>query len=289
MLNHAVSIWIFTGCVAGITASLVTRAVPRAHRGYDLFEDLTAGCLGAVFAGWVLRRLAIWTPVDLPDHVLVASVGAAMLLIAVRLSRYLGAAATGANRWDQSARNDELERRLNQATGVERGLVSRLGRRRQAYRDVNRVYDAQLTFGERVADRVATFGGSWVFLGICFASIISWMAINEDLTKPFDPYPFILLNLVLSCLAAVQAPIIMMSQNRQAYKDRIEARNDFEVNLRAEVEIMALHEKLDAVRSKELLDLMGLLEAQMQRLGALEEALRSGEGLPGHDTEGGPV
>lgn len=105
------------------------------------------------------------------------------------------------------------------------------------------------TFGERLADKIAEFGGSWTFIISFGLFITGWISINVwlFLNKGFDPYPFILLNLILSCLAALQAPVIMMSQNRQEQKDRERAKNDYEINLRAELEIRLLHEKLDFV------------------------------------------
>lgn len=111
--------------------------------------------------------------------------------------------------------------------------------------------ETSTTFGEKVSDKLAEFGGSWTFIG-CFAAVmVSWISINSLalFSKPFDPYPFILLNLVLSCLAAIQAPIIMMSQNRQEKKDRIRAESDYLVNVRAELEIRQLHAKLDILLS----------------------------------------
>ena len=105
----------------------------------------------------------------------------------------------------------------------------------------------QLTFGQRIADRVASFGGSWIFIICFFLFLTLWIIINLANYSPkrFDPYPFILLNLILSCLAAIQAPVIMMSQNRQEQKDRERAKKDFVINLKAELEIRILHEKLD--------------------------------------------
>jgi uncharacterized membrane protein len=107
------------------------------------------------------------------------------------------------------------------------------------------VYERPLTFGERVADAMAEFGGSWTFLLLFFAGIGVWILWNQRSATPFDPYPFILLNVVLSCVAAVQAPVIMMSQNRQEAKDRLEAHQDYEVNLHADHEIATLHQKID--------------------------------------------
>jgi uncharacterized membrane protein len=104
-----------------------------------------------------------------------------------------------------------------------------------------------LTLGQRLADKIATFGGSWTFIITFFTFILIWISVNIWLliTKPFDPYPFILLNLILSCIASIQAPIIMMSQNRQEQKDRVRSEHDYKINLRAELEIKLLSEKID--------------------------------------------
>jgi uncharacterized membrane protein len=117
--------------------------------------------------------------------------------------------------------------------------------------NINAQFHGELTLGQRLADQVAAFGGSWTFIilfGIVLAAWVllnSWMLPHPDI---FDPYPFIFLNLILSMLAAIQAPVIMMSQNRQTSKDRLAAANDYEVNLKAELEIMTLHEKIDDLR-----------------------------------------
>ncbi|HTX88380.1 MAG TPA: DUF1003 domain-containing protein [Bacteroidales bacterium] len=120
-----------------------------------------------------------------------------------------------------------------------------------------------LSFGQRLADRIADFGGSWGFILIFFTFILLWMLINIYLlvTRAFDPYPFILLNLILSCLAAIQAPIIMMSQNRQEQKDRLRGEHDYKVNLKAELEIRLLHEKIDHLiihQNKRLLEIQAI-------------------------------
>jgi uncharacterized membrane protein len=117
--------------------------------------------------------------------------------------------------------------------------------------NLNQILDRQMTVGERVADAVASFGGSWKFIGIFAAVMAAWIVWNLQAAKPMDPFPFILLNLLLSCLAALQAPVIMMSQNRQAARDRLEAHQDFEVNVQAEAEVAELHAKID--RLEELL------------------------------------
>jgi len=141
--------------------------------------------------------------------------------------------------------------------------------------NLNVEYQQKLTFGERVSDRMANFGGSWRFLGIFVAVFALWVIINSVifLFTPFDPYPFIFLNLVLSGLAAVQAPIILMSQNRQDARDRLRAEHDFKVNLKAELEIRNLHEKIDQIlnnqwqRFMDSQQLQGeLLQELMQRV-----------------------
>ena len=139
----------------------------------------------------------------------------------------------------------------------ERRVIERVARRIAISRDTNDEHDSTLSVGERLADRIASFGGSWTFL-IAFAGVLLfWVALNSMmLARAFDPYPYILLNLFLSMLASIQAPVIMMSQNRQSAKDRINAAHDYEVNLKAEIEIMALHEKLDEMRAKDLAELL---------------------------------
>lgn len=116
-------------------------------------------------------------------------------------------------------------------------------------RNVNEEEQERMTFGERIADRVATFGGSWTFILVFGAFLMGWMFLNAFilLSKAYDPYPFILLNLLLSTLAALQAPVIMMSQNRQSAKDRLKADLEYQINLKAELEVAQLHNKIDRV------------------------------------------
>jgi uncharacterized membrane protein len=137
-----------------------------------------------------------------------------------------------------------------------------------------------LTLGQKLADRIATFGGSWTFIIAFFSFILTWMLVNLWLltTRPFDPYPFILLNLILSCLAAIQAPIIMMSQNRQEQKDRVRAEHDYKINLRAELEIKLLSEKIDHMivsQNKKLIEIQQIqtdyLEDLMKEIKLLTE------------------
>ena len=135
--------------------------------------------------------------------------------------------------------------------------------------------DRGRTFGQRLADIVASFGGSWSFL-ISFGIVIAfWMAINVAGATTFDPYPFILLNLLLSCLAAVQAPVIMMSQQRQEAKDRARSRNDYQVNLKAELEIRHLHEKMDHLVNRQWQRLAEIQEVQIELLQELRSAQTS--------------
>ena len=124
----------------------------------------------------------------------------------------------------------------------------------------------QWTLGERVADKIASFGGSWKFIGFFTLFLVVWIIINSLVMfwNPVDPYPFILLNLVLSCLAAIQAPIIMMSQNRQEAKDRLRAEYDFEVNLKAEREIRELKTKMDNILSHQAQKLNQIQETQVK-------------------------
>ncbi|MFC4311354.1 DUF1003 domain-containing protein [Steroidobacter flavus] len=140
--------------------------------------------------------------------------------------------------------------------------------RRTPIQDPNRRLDAEATFGDRLADRVAGFGGSWAFIVGFIVFLACWAAFNllAGKDRAPDPYPFIFLNLILSMLAALQAPIIMMSQNRQSDKDRLMATHDYEVNLKAELEIMALHEKLDALRSQQLNELLLKQQEQLELL-----------------------
>jgi uncharacterized membrane protein len=137
--------------------------------------------------------------------------------------------------------------------------------------------DHEWTFGERIADKIATFGGSWSFMGFFSGFLIIWITINSIVIfgkTPIDPYPFILLNLLLSCLAAIQAPIIMMSQNRQEAKDRLRSQYDYQVNLKAELEIRQLHEKVDHLLSHQWERLTQIQEIQIDLLEELRKKVR---------------
>ncbi|MFA6900896.1 MAG: DUF1003 domain-containing protein [Desulfurivibrionaceae bacterium] len=147
--------------------------------------------------------------------------------------------------------------------------------RKHIARNTAKEFAAQTTLGQRAADAVATFGGSWTFIIIFVVILVVWVGLNSFILvkhdKIFDPYPYILLNLFLSMLAAIQAPIILMSQNRQAEKDRLHAEHDYEVNLKAELEIMLLHEKIDLLRNNQWSDLLAIQKEQIRLLGELIE------------------
>ena len=143
-------------------------------------------------------------------------------------------------------------------------------------RDVQTHLDAGRTFGERIADRIASFGGSWTFILICLGLLSAWIVFNVSLGGgAFDPFPFILLNLALSMLATLQAPVILMSQNRQAARDRADAAHDYEVNLKAELEIRYLHEKLDLLRERQWAELVQMQRRQIELLERLLEEARA--------------
>lgn len=182
--------------------------------------------------------------------------------------------------------HEMLHSDLDDLTKTERRVLDRIAERRQISKNLNRADDEGNSFGDRMADRVAEFGGSWVFIGIFAVVLFGWIGANLVLARfqaeAFDPYPFIFLNLILSMLAAVQAPIIMMSQNRQAAKDRAAAAHDYEVNLKAELEIMELHDKLDGVRQSQLTSLLQQQGRQIEMI----EAFLAANGHPASPSKG---
>ena len=168
-----------------------------------------------------------------------------------------------------------LDGGLSDLTAREQRVLSHIVNRRHVSRDAAAVASHEEGFGERLADTVARMGGSWGFIIAFVAFLALWVGLNGWLLartrEAFDPYPFIFLNLLLSMVAALQAPVILMSQNRQAARDRTAAGLDYEVNLKAEIEIMALHEKLDALRIDRL---EAMLVAQGEQLRLLVEGGR---------------
>jgi uncharacterized membrane protein len=161
-----------------------------------------------------------------------------------------------------------LESEMGDLTSLEHEVLVSLQEHDILAKNVDAEFEQRWTFGERLADRIAAFGGSWTFL-ICFGVFLGvWIGMNSLvlLWRPMDPYPYILLNLVLSCLAAIQAPIIMMSQNRQESKDRLRSQHDYQVNLKAELEIRHLHEKIDHLLSHQWERLVEIQEIQLELL-----------------------
>jgi uncharacterized membrane protein len=154
-------------------------------------------------------------------------------------------------------------------------VAHHIASRKHIARNTAKESDVGATRGQRAADAVANFGGSWTFIAIFALTLVVWVGSNSlilvQYDKSFDPYPYILLNLFLSMLAAIQAPIILMSQNRHAEKDRLAAEHDYEVNLKAELEIMLLHEKLDLLREGQWGDLLAIQKEQLKLLGLLIE------------------
>src|SRR6478672_1835952 len=155
----------------------------------------------------------------------------------------------------------------------EQRVVERMTKRLHISRNTHQEFEETLTAGQRLADRIAIFGGSWTFILIFLSLLLAWIVLNTivltRLGKPFDPYPYIFLNLILSMLAALQAPVIMMSQNRYAAKDRIAAQHDYEVNLKSELEILALHQKIDTLREQQWMELVAMQQQQIQLLTTL--------------------
>jgi len=163
---------------------------------------------------------------------------------------------------------DVLKRQIGEITTLEAEVVRSLRENELLSEDTNAEFEQGLTFGQRVADRVASFGGSWPFILSFAFFLLVWIVINTIALQrqPFDPYPYILLNLVLSCLAAIQAPVIMMSQNRQETRDRLRAQNDYRVNLKAELEIRHLHTKLDELLTRQWQRLLEIQRIQTEML-----------------------
>ncbi|MDD5373236.1 MAG: DUF1003 domain-containing protein [Sulfurimonas sp.] len=164
-----------------------------------------------------------------------------------------------------------LESENGELSSLEQDVVRSLKEHELLSFDIESKFEGKWSFGEQMADKIAAFGGSWVFL-ISFAIfLLIWIAVNSFMfiSHPLDPYPFIFLNLILSCLAAIQAPIIMMSQNRQEAKDRIRSQHDYQINLKAELEIRHLHEKVDHLLSNQWNRLVQIQELQLELLSEL--------------------
>jgi uncharacterized membrane protein len=181
-----------------------------------------------------------------------------------------------------------LQEGIGEISALEQSVVERISRHETLATNVDAELDRTLTFGQRLSDQVASFGGSWRFLILFAAFMVAWMGLNTWLlaSGAFDPYPYILLNLSLSCLAAVQAPVILMSQNRQETRDRRRAKNDYLINLKAELEIRLLHEKLDHLLLHQWERLLEIQEIQIELMNELvTRGDRSAVGVGGRGTE----
>jgi uncharacterized membrane protein/uncharacterized membrane protein YeaQ/YmgE (transglycosylase-associated protein family) len=259
--------WLFTGLAAGLMARLVLRGTRLGLGG-----DLALGSLGGLAAGALMRLAGLITPESGAMHIVVALIGAIGMIAAMHI---MLRATHHAGRLLKSAiKPFDLESSLAGMDDRERRVLTKFLKREPVSRDAVAVEEGRTTLGQRAADAIASFGGSWAFIGLFAAVLFAWMLYNSETTRAFDPFPFILLNLVLSCLAAIQAPVILMSQNRSAERDRLNARLDYEVNLKAEMEILALHEKLDELRERAWRDLLATQERQLELLQRLESATR---------------
>jgi uncharacterized membrane protein len=179
------------------------------------------------------------------------------------------------NRYQASHVRDALAKEKGELSDLELQVAESVGSRQLLSRNVDVAYSETATYGEKLSDSIAEFGGSWRFIIIFLSVMTVWIGLNsvELIWKPFDVYPFILLNLILSCLAAIQAPIIMMSQNRQESKDRLRAEHDYQVNLKAEIEIRHLQEKIDDYLAHQW---QSLLEIQRVQVEMMEKILKKG-------------
>ncbi|MCB9915591.1 MAG: DUF1003 domain-containing protein [Planctomycetes bacterium] len=168
---------------------------------------------------------------------------------------------------------DRLGQERGELTAIEREIARKASHHETLAADVEKQFESAASPGQRLADRVASVGGSWPFVASFLLFIVVWAVLNSVLLgrDVFDPYPFILLNLLLSCLAAIQAPIIMMSQNRATARDRMQASEDFRVNLKSELEIASLHEKVDHLLHSQWEHLVELQELQLDLLTELAE------------------
>ncbi len=191
--------------------------------------------------------------------------------------------------WDQEGyicrddlrkfRNDYLIKIMEDEKGdltlLEKDVIEKLIDYETISSDIEKEFASKFTFGERVSDKIASFGGSWKFIFIFGFILFIWIVINSYflLSKPFDPFPFILLNLILSCIAAIQAPVIMMSQNRQESRDRKRAEADYKINLKSELELRQLHQKVDHLLVQQWERMVEIQELQLEVL----EELRKGK------------
>lgn len=171
-----------------------------------------------------------------------------------------------------------LQKEVGTLSELEKEVLEALHNNETISGDIDQATEDHLTYGQRLADRIASFGGSWTFILSFFFVLFCWICTNiYFLNQPFDPYPFILLNLILSCLASLQAPVIMMSQNRQEEKDRERSKHDYQVNLKAELEIRMLHEKIDHLILHQQQRLFEIQKIQIDMLQEITQRLENGK------------
>jgi uncharacterized membrane protein/uncharacterized membrane protein YeaQ/YmgE (transglycosylase-associated protein family) len=255
--------WTISGLVAGWLTGVATKG-----RGLGLIASLALGLAGGFVGGWVFGALGISPGAGSAAHMLVGLNGGVLLVVAVRsvanAARLLSPAGTA--RTEPPV--DDILAALGRLDTLEKRVFSQFLKRRPVSTErVPHPGEERLSFGDHLADELTAFGGSWTFIVLSLVALALWVVANSTSAHPFDPFPFILLNLVLSCVAAFQAPVIMMSQNRQAVRDRADAQHDYQVNLKAELEILALHAKVDELRER---DWQNLLAIQQQQLELLE-------------------
>ena len=176
------------------------------------------------------------------------------------------------NEYREKYISEFLNKKLGNLTEVEKQVIQSVSKNTMISTEVEED-EQKITFGQKLADKVAEFGGSWGFIIFFMSFLVAWILLNVFWLSNhgFDPYPFILLNLILSCIAAIQAPVIMMSQNRQEAKDRLRSQNDYQINLKAELEIRHLHDKLDHLLSHQWQRLAEMQEIQLDLLSEMSK------------------
>ncbi len=176
----------------------------------------------------------------------------------------------------------DLESELGSLSEKEKEVIDALKEGRYLATDPLQEMDEAAPISQRLADKIASFGGSWTFILSFLGLLTIWIIVNSGLllARPFDPYPFILMNLILSCIAALQAPVIMMSQNRQESKDRARSEHDYQINLKAELEIRALREQMDRFTSHQWAGLLEIQKIQMEMLETMSQRYSAPQGKP---------
>ena len=169
-----------------------------------------------------------------------------------------------------------LQNEIGELSALDNEVVESLQQHEILSSDISKQFEKKLTFGERLSDSIAAFGGSWTFIIVFSLILLVWIGVNSFMlaNQAFDPYPYILMNLVLSALAALQAPVIMMSQNRSEARDRLRGENDYKINLKAELEIRHLHEKIDHLLRKQYNRLFEIQQIQIELLEELGQKRR---------------